>query len=45
MRQSYSIREGVDGANPTIKKEAGEIKIIFKKLKDYKLKKGPLKSF
>jgi len=42
MRQSYSIPEGVDEANPVIKEESGKIKIIFKKLKNYKQKKKRL---
>ncbi len=39
IRQSYSIPEGLDEKNPQIKEEKGKIKIIFKKLKNYKLKK------
>ena len=39
IRQSYSIPEGLEEKNPQIKEEKGKIKIIFKKLKNYKLKK------
>ena len=43
MRQSYSIPEGVDTDNPKISKNNGEIKIIFKKLNNFKRKTRPLR--
>ena len=39
IRQSYSIPKGLDEKNPLVKEERGKIKIIFKKLKNYRPKK------
>jgi len=39
VNQTYLIHEGVDANNPKFLKSKGEIKIIFKKLKDFRKKR------